>query len=92
MCGSTAEVPVIKMMFIYIIQAPSAHVKAVSPHAFCAYLFGLVVYDTVTLSCHLLGAIPDQSEVVAAAETFLEEERGAEAAHLSVGDDGDAIA
>lgn len=48
--------------------------------------------DAVPLGRHLGGAVPDQGEVVAPAKTLLEEERGAAAAQLPVGDDGDAVA
>lgn len=56
------------------------------------HLSGLTAYDAVALSCHLLSPVSDEGEVVAAAKALLQEERGAAAAHLSVGDDGDAIA
>lgn len=52
--------------------------------------FGLTD-DAVTLSCHLSAPVSDQSEVVAAAEAFLQEDGGAAATHLAVGDDGNAI-
>lgn len=50
------------------------------------------MHDTGPLSCHLFGPISHQSEVVAAAKIFLQEERRATAAQLAVGDDGNAVA
>lgn len=60
-------------------------------YAICSYLCGLSVYDTPALRCHFISPVSNQSQVVAAAETLLQEERGATAAHLAVGYDGNAI-
>lgn len=48
--------------------------------------------DAVPLGRHLRRSVPDQGEVVALAKRLFEEERGAAAAQLAVGDDGDAVA
>lgn len=57
-----------------------------------SYLFGLTLYDTSSLSRHLFQPVSHQSEIVAAAKVFLQEERRAAAAQLAVGDDGNAVA
>lgn len=57
-----------------------------------SHLLGWTVDDAVPLGRHLLRAVPDQGEVVAPAKVLFEEERGAAAAQLAVGDDGNAVA
>lgn len=57
----------------------------------CSHLCGLTADDTSSLSRHLFSPISHQGEVVAAAKIFLQEERGATAAQLAVGDDGNAV-
>lgn len=52
----------------------------------------LTLDDAISLGRHLRRAVPDQGEVVALAKILFEEERGAAAAQLAVGDDGDAVA
>lgn len=56
-----------------------------------AYILDLTLNDPVSLCRHLDAPLSHQRQVVAAAEALLQEERGAAAAHLPVGDDGDAI-
>lgn len=56
------------------------------------HLRGRTVDDAGPLGRHLGHALPDQGEVVAPAKALLQEERGAAAAQLAVGDDGDAVA
>lgn len=48
--------------------------------------------DSGPLRRHLLRPVSEQSQVVAAAERLLQEERGAAAAQFSLGNDGDAVA
>lgn len=57
-----------------------------------SHLLGWTVDDAVPLGRHLGRTVPDQGEVVARAKALFEEERGAAAAQLAVGDDGDTVA
>lgn len=57
-----------------------------------SYPFGPALYDATALVRRRLSPLSDQGEVVAAAVTFLQEERRATAANLALGDDGNAVA
>lgn len=55
------------------------------------YLFHLALLDSSALVGHLLVSGLDQSEIVATAKVFLQEQGGAIATHLAVRDNGNAV-